>query len=79
MNQGGISVHYLFISLDDEDANLHCISNAKHLLSETVSPKNHGQVSLDKKGYQDALIFFSTANLPAITTYTRKGGQIYSP
>ena len=42
-------------------------------VSETVLPKNHGQVCLDSKGYQDTLLFKLNANPPIITKDTHIG------
>ena len=50
----------------------------KRLFTETVSTKKHGQVSLEKKVYQEALVVSFTENPPAITTDTHKGEQISS-
>ena len=47
----------------------------KTFFSKTVLPKNHGQVFMDRKGYQDALIVSFTANTPAITTATHTGEE----
>ena len=47
---------------------------------ETLSPKNHGQVSFDKRGYLDAVLVSFTATPPEINTPTfsskRKGFAI---
>ena len=42
-------------------------------------PKHHGQVSLDKKGYQGAFLVSFTATPPSITTAIHTGEQISSP
>ena len=44
-----ISAKYSFIGLNVAGFNLQCLSNSKRLFSETLSPKNNGQVSFDKK------------------------------
>ena len=49
MHLGELYAHCLFIGLNDEGFNSLFIPNKKCLFSETVSPKNHGQVSFDKK------------------------------
>ena len=49
MHLGELYAHCLFIGMNDEGFNSLFISNTKCLFSETVSPKNHGQVSFDKK------------------------------
>ena len=49
-----------------------------HLFSETVSPKNHGQVCLYIKGYKDKLLVSFTATTPYITTATHRGEKISS-
>ena len=59
--------------------NSQSLSNVKRLLYETSSPKKHGQVSFDKKGYQDAVLFSFTATPPTITTVIHTGEQISSP
>ena len=56
LNQGELSDQCSFIGLNDAEFYSQCLSNAKHLFSETLSPKNHGQVSFDKKGDQDAVL-----------------------
>ena len=68
MNQGELAAHCPFIGLKCADFNSQCLSNAKYLFSETLSPKNHGQVSFDKKGYHDAVLVSFTATPPNITT-----------
>ena len=64
--------------MNDSGFNSRLISNAKRLFSETVSPKTHVQIFLDKKCYHRALIFSFTATPPYITTATHIGEQIYS-
>ena len=46
LNQGEISAHCSLIGMKYSDFNYDFISNATGLFSETVPPKNHGQVSL---------------------------------
>ena len=46
---------------------------------ETVSPKNHGQVCMDRKFYQDALLVSFTANPPSITTANHTDEKISFP
>ena len=65
--------------MNDSGFNSRLISNAKRLFSETVSPKTHVQIFLDKKCYHRALIFSFTATPPYITTATHIWEQIYSP
>ena len=65
--------------MNETDFNSECLSNAKRLFYETLSPKNHGQVIFDKKGYQNAVLVSFTATLPAISTATHTGEQICSP
>ena len=48
LNQGELSDKCSFIGLNCADLDPQCLSNTK--------PKHHGQVSIDKKGYQDAVI-----------------------
>ena len=43
---------------------------------ETVSPKNHGQVCMDRKGYQGKLLVLFTENIPTINTSTEKYEKI---
>ena len=50
----------------------------KRLFTETVSTKKHGQLSLEKKVYQEALVVSFTAPPPAITTSTQTGEQTSS-
>ena len=59
--------------MNDSDFNSQGISNAKRLFSETVSPKNHVQVSLNKTNYQSALIVSFTSTPPYITIATHTG------
>ena len=79
MNQGKNSYHCSFIGLNGADFNSHCLSNSKRLFPETLSPKKHGQVSFDKKGYQDAVLVLFTAKPSVITTANHTGEQISSP
>ena len=58
---------------------LQCISSEKHLISETVSTKKHGQVYMYRKGYHDPLLVSFSETTHAITTATHTGEQIYSP
>ena len=51
----------------------------KNTFSETLLPKNHGQVSFDQKGYCGTVLFSFTAPPPAITTATHIGEQLSSP
>ena len=64
--------------MNDADFNSQFLSNAKSLFFETLSPKNHGQVSFDKKGDQDAVLVQFTATPPDITTAYHTGKQISS-
>ena len=57
---------------------MHFISNTKRLFFETVSPKKHGKVYLNRKGYQDALFVSFTATPYNITTYMYTGVNLYS-
>ena len=41
--QGELSDQCSFIGMNDADFNAQCLSNAKILFSETLSPKKHGQ------------------------------------
>ena len=43
-----------------------------------LSPKKHGQVSFNKKDYQDAVLVFKTATPHNTTTSTHTGGKKYS-
>ena len=56
LNQGELYSHSSFIGLNDADFNPQYISNAKCLFYETLSPKHYGQVSFDKKKYQDEFL-----------------------
>ena len=62
---------------------IHIVYQTQTFLSETVSPKTHGQGCLDIKYYQDALLFSFTATKPTITTdintATNIEEQIYYP
>ena len=58
--------------------NLQCISNEKCLFSETLSPKNHGRVSFDKKGHHDEILASFSVTTTAITTPNHTGERIYS-
>ena len=51
----------------------------KKIFSETVSSKNHGQVSFNKKIYYDAILVLFTATPYFITTSTNTGEKIFSP
>ena len=73
LNKGELAARYSFISLNDADFNSYSLSNAKRLFYETLSPKKHGQVSFDKKGYQDIILVSFTASPPKITTAIHKG------
>ena len=73
LNQGKNSAHCSLIVQKYDDFNFQCTSNAMHLFSETVSPKNHGQVCLYIKGYKDKLLVSFTATTPSITTATHTG------
>ena len=57
--------------------NLQCLSNAKGLFSETLSPKKNGQVSFDKTNYQGAVLVSFDATPPNINTDTHTGKNIY--
>ena len=56
LKQGELASHCSCIGLNDADFNSYWLSNEKRLYSETLSPKNHGQVSFDKIGYQDEVL-----------------------
>ena len=79
MNHREVSAHFSFIGLDDKYFNLQCISNGKCLFSETLSPKNIGQVSFDKRIFQDPVLVLFSAKPPVITTYSNTGGKILYP
>ena len=79
MNQGEISNQCSFIDLNYAYIDPQCLSNTKHLFPEILSPKHHGQVSFDKKGYQDAVIVSFTATSTTINTAIHTGEQIYYP
>ena len=79
LNQDELAAHCSFIVMNDADFNSWYLSNAKHLFSKTLSPKNHGEVSFDKKGYQDAVLVSFTEIPPTITTYIHtRGKNIFS-
>ena len=63
--------------MNDSDFNSQFLSNAKSLFFETLSPKNHGQVSFGKKGYQDSVLASFTTTPHAITTANNAREQIY--
>ena len=44
-----------------------CISNAQILFSEKLSSKKRGQISSDKRGYQEALLASLATNSPEIS------------
>ena len=67
-----------FIGMNDAYFNSQCLSCEKRVFSETLSPKDHGQVSFDKNVYKYAVLVSFTATPPAITTATKNGLQIYS-
>ena len=73
LNQGGISDQCSFTGLNYADFNSQCLSNAKRLFSETLSPKHYGQVTFCKKCYQDAVQVSFTATPPNIITATHTG------
>ena len=50
----------------------------KMFISENLSPKEHGQVSFEKKGYQDEVLVSFTVTPPAITTAYQTGEHISS-
>ena len=79
LKQGELSDHCSYIGLNDADFSSLCLSNAKHLFSEILSPKKHGQVRSGKTFSQDAVPVSSTATPPNITLYIYTGEQIYSP
>ena len=79
LNQVEITAHCSFIGLNYSDFNSQCLSNVKHSFSEMLSPKNHSQVSFDKKGYQDTVLVSFTATTPAITTNIHNGKHISFP
>ena len=56
-----------------------CLSNAKHLFSETLSPKNHSQVSFDKQGYQYEVLVSFNSTPHNMTAATHTGYQISLP
>ena len=65
--------------MNDADFNSQFLSNAKSLFFETLSPKNHGQVSFGKKGYQDSVLVLFVATPPNSNTDIQTGKQISSP
>ena len=73
LNRGELAAQFSFIGLNDANFNSQCLSNAKCLFYETLSPKKHGKVIFDKKGYQYAVLFSFTAITPVITTATHRG------
>ena len=79
LNQGDLAAHCLFIGHNYSDFNSRCLSNAESLFYETLPPKNHSQVSFDKKGYQDAVLVLFTATPPAINTANHTGGGMSYP
>ena len=54
--QGEIDNHWSLLGLKDAYFNFNCIYNAARLFSETVSPKQNGQVYLHWKVCHDALL-----------------------
>ena len=76
MRRGEIADHCSLIGLKDADFNSQFISNAKRLFSETLSPKNHGQVCLDRKGYQYELLVSFTLTTSAISAATHTDEQL---
>ena len=79
LNQGKLDHCCSFVGLNDVYFNSQCLSYAKCLFSETVPEKNQFQVSLDKKGYQYAVLVSFTPTPSSITTANQTGGQISSP
>ena len=78
LNQGELAAHCSFIGTKDADFNLQCIPNAKRLFSETVSPKKHGQVSLDKKGWPVCTSCFLKYDFNChYHTYAHRGTNIF--
>ena len=73
MNHCELASHCSFIGLKDEDFNSHCLSNGESLFYEMLSPKNHGQVSFDKKIYQNAVLFSCTESPLTIITANHTG------
>ena len=73
LNQGELSDHCSFNGLNEADFNLRCLSNAKRLFSETLSPKKSGQVRFDKKVYQYTVLVSFTATPHDITTNIYNG------
>ena len=55
------------------------ISNVKNIFSETVSPKQNGQIIFYKKVYQDELLVSFTETPPTVTTATHTGEEMSSP
>ena len=72
-SQVEIAVQCSSIDMNDEDFSSQCLSNAKNLYSETLSPKNHEQVRFDNKGYHGEVLVLFGATLPKITTDTHTG------
>ena len=54
------------------------IIQCKPLFAETLSPKNHVQVSFDNKCYQYAVQVSFTATLPTVTTHIHTGKKMSS-
>ena len=79
MNLDELDAHFYSIGLKDSDFHLNYISNSKHLFSEAISPKNHGQLCLDIKRYQDVILVSFTATTPTTTTETHTVEQIFPP
>ena len=73
LNQGEISDRCSLFGLKYNRFNFCSLYNEKCLFSETVSLKNHGQVCLDKKAYQGAILVSFTAIPSAITTAIHAG------
>ena len=78
MNQGELAFCCSFLALDDTYFNSKCLSDGKTLLSETLSSKRHGQVSFDKRWYQDEILVSFTAKYRKITIAINTGKQISS-
>ena len=79
MKQGKLASHCSLTGPKDADLNSHCISNAKRLFYETLSPKKHGQLSFGKKGYQDTFLVSFTVTSANTNTAIHNGEQISSP
>ena len=78
LNQGDISYHCSFIGINDADFNSQCLSNAKRLYSETLSPKKHGQLSFDKKFIRMQAWFHLLQHLLTLPQLFTLGKQIFS-